>query len=86
MANGTGAITADLPIDTPYPRSEEFRTSQRYGEILPCPVEADQTGVGGSEPRMRASVLRAIGREQGDGGRFLRVLPVEIVRSACLPR
>jgi NitT/TauT family transport system ATP-binding protein len=32
MANGSGSVIADLPIDAPYPRSEIYRTSPRYGE------------------------------------------------------
>jgi NitT/TauT family transport system ATP-binding protein len=33
MAARPGRVVADLPIDAPYPRDEEYRTSARYGQL-----------------------------------------------------
>lgn len=33
MAARPGRVVADLPIDAPYPRDQQFRTSARYGEL-----------------------------------------------------
>jgi NitT/TauT family transport system ATP-binding protein len=44
MGARPGRVIADLPIDAPYPRDEEYRTSARYGELCREVSRALQSG------------------------------------------
>ncbi|MDJ0930427.1 ABC transporter ATP-binding protein [Breoghania sp.] len=50
MAARPGRVMEDIPIDTPYPREEEFRTSVIYNDFCRRASEALQSAMEASEP------------------------------------
>ncbi|MBD3785816.1 MAG: ABC transporter ATP-binding protein [Sphingomonadales bacterium] len=45
MAARPGRVSAEVQVEEPYPRSEEFRTSARYGELCQMTSEALQVAM-----------------------------------------